>query len=585
MTRQVAAAETIADRYHVVSRIASGGMGEVFRARDAVLGRVVAVKVLPAALAAKPGFVERFRAEAQAAASLSHPNVVQVHDWGDTGSMSYMVMEYVRGRNLREILASSGHLAPRQACEVVIQALRALGAAHERGLVHRDIKPENLLVTLDGIVKVADFGLARAAEGAATTGGLVGTVAYVAPEQVRGGAVDARTDLYAMGCVLYELLTGSQPFEGDPARVLHAHLNEDVPAPSRQQPVVTGELDLVVAKATASQPRDRYPSAGQMLADLERALATVPHAPPISELTQELTSEVVSESQETMVPGRRRKRRVWRVLLTLLVIAGLGVLGYLFRPVRVPDVVRDPYAQAKRTLNLAGLEVELRPRDSDIPRDEVVEVHPEEGRLVRHGRKVLVFVSRGPPEPSRVPGVVGLTEQEAQAALRTSGLQMVVVERKSDRAEAGRVIFQKEQPDQPLAQGAPVSVVVSTGPEFVELANWTGRPLGEAQQALAVAGLTAVPSEVFHDTPTGTILSQDPVVPKIEKGSPVALTVSKGPEPFPIADYKGTACATAKADLEAKGLVVTATCGSNKVIDQDPPPGASVKKGQKVLLY
>ncbi|MGH2687339.1 MAG: PASTA domain-containing protein, partial [Actinomycetota bacterium] len=439
---------------------------------------------------------------------------------------------------------------------------------------------------VDGFVKVGDFGVARAAEGAATTGGLVGTVAYVAPEQVRGDAVDARTDLYAMGCVLYELLTGSQPFEGDAARVLHAHLNEDVPAPSRQQPAVTGDLDLVVAKATASHPRDRYASAGQMLADLERALATLPAAPPISELTQELTSEVLSESQDTMVPGRRRRKgRVWKVLLTLLVVAGLGVLGYLFRPVRVPDVTRDPSAQAKRTLNLAGLEVEQRRVPSDQEKDLVVAVHPDEGRWVRHGRKVLVDVSRGPAEPARVPPVVGMTEQEAMAALRTSGLQMVVVERKSDHAEAGRVIAQKEQPDQRLAQGAPVSVVVSTGPEFVDLANWTGHTLAEAQPALAVAGLTAVPSEVFHDTPVGTILSQDPVVPTIEKGSPIGLVVSKGPEPFQIADYKGTSCATAKADLEAKGLVVTATCGSSKVVDQDPPPGASVKKGQKVLLY
>ncbi|MGH2722244.1 MAG: PASTA domain-containing protein, partial [Actinomycetota bacterium] len=422
--------------------------------------------------------------------------------------------------------------------------------------------------------------------GAATTGGLVGTVAYVAPEQVRGDAVDARTDLYAMGCVLYELLTGSQPFEGDPARVMHAHLNEDVPAPSREQPAVTGELDLVVARATASHPQDRYVSAGQMLADLERALATVPPAPPLSELTQELTSEVVSESQDTMVPGgRRRKGRVWKVLLTLLVVAGLGALGYLFRPVRVPDVVGDPSAQARRTLNLAGLEVELRPADSDLLKDAVMALHPEEGRLVRHGRKVLVDVSRGPPDPARVPAVVGMTEQEAQAALRTSRLQMVVVERKADRAEAGRVIAQKEQPDQPLAQGNPVSVVVSTGPEFVDLADWTGHTLTEAQQGLAVAGLTAVPSEVFHDTPAGTILGQEPKGPKIERGSPVALTVSKGPEPFQIADYKGTPCATAKADLEAKGLVVTATCGQSNVIDQDPPPGASVKKGQKVLLY
>jgi eukaryotic-like serine/threonine-protein kinase len=591
MTRQTAAAETIADRYNVVARIASGGMGEVFRARDTVLGRIVAVKVLPAALAAKPGFVERFRAEAQAAASLSHPNVVQVHDWGDTGAMSYMVMEYVRGRNLREILGTYGNLAPRQACEVVVQALRALGAAHERGLVHRDIKPENILVTLDGIVKVADFGLARAAEGAATTDGLVGTVAYVAPEQVRGDAVDGRADLYAMGCVLYELLTGSQPFEGDPARVLHAHLHEDVPAPSLEQPEAGEELDRVVAKATASQPADRYMSAGQMLADLERALATVPSAPPISELTQELTSEVVAEAQDTMVPGRKRRRRVWKVLLTLLVIAGLGALGYLFRPVRVPNVLSDvrplTFTEARRTLNFAGLEVEQRRVSSDAPKDLVVAVHPEVGKLVRHGRKILLDVSNGPPPPATVPLLRGRTETEAVTLLEQAGL-VPAFKRTTDRARAGTVIDQSAEPDSALRPGTPVTLTISLGPELVDLADWKGHMFPEAEQALAVAGLTAVKTETFHDTPEGTILSQDPIGPKIEKGSPVNFVTSKGPEPFQIADYKGTACSAAKAELEAKGITVTVdggACGQNKVIDQDRPPTATVKKGQTVILY
>jgi serine/threonine-protein kinase len=589
MTRQTAAAETIADRYNVVARIASGGMGEVFRARDTVLGRIVAVKVLPAALAAKPGFVERFRAEAQAAASLSHPNVVQVHDWGDTGAMSYMVMEYVRGRNLREILGTYGNLAPRQACEVVVQALRALGAAHERGLVHRDIKPENILVTLDGVVKVADFGLARAAEGAATTDGLVGTVAYVAPEQVRGDAVDGRADLYAMGCVLYELLTGSQPFEGDPARVLHAHLHENVPAPSLEQPEAGEELDRVVAKATASQPADRYMSAGQMLADLERALATVPSAPPISELTQELTSEVVAEAQDTMVPGRKRRRRVWKVLLTLLVIAGLGALGYVFRPVRVPDVVSRPftYAEAKRTMNFAGLEVQRHRVSSDLPKDQVVAVSPERGSLVRHGRKILLDVSNGPPPPATVPVLRGRTEPEAVALLEQAGL-VPAYKRTTDRAKAGTVIDQSAEPDSALRPGTPVTLTISLGPELVDLADWKGHMFPEAEQALAADGLAAVKTETFHDTPEGTILSQDPLGPKIEKGSPVNFLTSKGPEPFQIADYKGTACTAAKAELEAKGITVTVdggACGENKVIDQDRPPTAPVKKGQTVILY
>ncbi|HEY8199717.1 MAG TPA: PASTA domain-containing protein, partial [Actinomycetota bacterium] len=581
-------------RYHVIARIASGGMGEVLRARDTVLGRIVAVKVLPPSLAARPGFVERFRAEAQAAASLSHPNVVQVHDWGDTGSVSYMVMEHVRGRNLREILASYGRLEPRQACEVVVQALRALGAAHERGLVHRDVKPENVLVTLDGVVKVADFGLARAAPETATTGGLVGTVAYVAPEQVQGGVVDGRTDLYATGCVLYELLTGSQPFEGDPAHVLNEHLHGRVPAPSSEQPEVGEELDRIVARATATAPADRYGSAGQMVADLEKALAALPAAPPVSELTQELTSEVTPEMHETMVPVKRR-RRIGRFLLALLVVAALGGLGFLFRPVRVPAVLDMEGGTARHRLILAGLNVELRQVPSNDPRGAVVDITPEAGTVVRHGRKVLVDVSRGPPAPAVVPLLKGLPYDTAIETIRGAGLVLGNVDRRHAPQPEGTVIDQSLPPGDKQAKGTTVALAVSTGPEYVALPDWRGRPLAAVQQALRGLGLTAAPvTEVWNDAAAGTVLTQDPVgVPQIAKGSQLTFTVSKGPEPFQIADYKGQTCVAAKADLESKGIAVTvsdtsnsnAACGPNKVIDQSPPPTALIKKGATVTLY
>ena len=399
---QTTATEIIAGRYRVAARIGSGGMGEVFRARDQVLGRTVAVKVLPQELAARPGFVERFRAEAQAAARLSHPNAVQVHDWGSSDGSYFMVMEYVRGRTLREVLSARGRLQPAQAAAVLGQLLGALEAAHASGLVHRDVKPENVLLTAAGDVKVTDFGISRMAEagvplgqkgtgvplrhgrtgvplghgrtgvplghgrtgvplghgrtgvpGGQTSSDLLGTASYVSPEQIRGEPVDARADLYAAGCVLYELLCGAPPFEGNVAHVLHEHLTGRVPDPSVEVPEAA-PLDAVVAKSTEAEPAARYPSAAAMRTALAEAAASLPEAPRLSELASEITSRVVTETQETMVsPLPRRRRRRWPLLVAVLLVlvAGTGVV--MLRP--VPRVTGLRQAQAVAKLRAARL--------------------------------------------------------------------------------------------------------------------------------------------------------------------------------------------------------------------------------------
>src|SRR4249920_4109948 len=260
MTQQVASADgrghtlvSLDGRCHVLERIAAGGMGEVFRAHDAVLAREVAIKVLHRSLAADPGFVDRFRREARAAATLNHPNIVAVYDWGAVDGIYYMVMEFVRGRAARELLNRYGKLEPAQAAELLRQTLLALEAAHAQGIVHRDIKPENILVTTGGTVKVADFGLARAyADGKATqAGGVQGTVQYLSPEQIRGEPADPRSDLYSLGIVTYELLTGRLPFTGETAMsIAYKHLSHRVPAPSSAIPSVPTDVDAFVASAT-----------------------------------------------------------------------------------------------------------------------------------------------------------------------------------------------------------------------------------------------------------------------------------------------------------------------------------------------
>jgi len=335
---------TVDGRYQIIARIAAGGMGEVFHAHDSVLAREVAIKVLHPGLASERAFIDRFRREARAAANLSHPNIVQVHDWGERDGTSFMVMEYIRGPNLRELLTARGRLMPAQVAEVELQILAALDHAHRRGIVHRDVKPENALLTPEGVVKVADFGLAHALAEARITqapGTVTGTVQYLAPEQIRGEPADPRTDLYALGVVTYELLTGRPPFNAETAMaVAYKHLSEQVAAPSDWAPDVPEKLDRIVLAATAKDPDDRPLSAADMRADLVAVVGSLPSVPRLSELAAATPARddgvIVDLSRATTVsipqvvsprrgqhraPARRRRRWPWVVLSVLLVLA------------------------------------------------------------------------------------------------------------------------------------------------------------------------------------------------------------------------------------------------------------------------
>jgi beta-lactam-binding protein with PASTA domain len=596
--------ESVGGRYRIVGRIASGGMGTVFRAKDGVLGRTVALKVLPAELAVRPGFVERFRAEAQAAARLSHPNVVQVHDWGESDSVSFMVMEHVRGRNLREILASRVTLEPRQAAEVVLGVLAALGAAHERGLVHRDVKPENILVTVEGAVKVTDFGIARLAEAGVTSGELMGTVAYIAPEQIRGEAVDGRADLYSTGCLLYELLCGSPPFGGDVGRILHQHLTSRVPPPSTERPEAAA-LDRVVSRATDPEAGDRYPGVAEMRADLEAVLEGLPAAPPLAELATELTSEVPVGALDTVVAAPRAsagrgpgalwaRRRRWLLAVVATVVAALAGTGYLLRPgalwARVPDVSGLARAAAEERIAGAGLGVAgSRTVASDAPPGEVVGSRPGPGGLLRQGRGVVLIVSRG-PDLADVPRLVGVGRGEAEELVRSAGLIVGEVRTQHAPEPPGTVLDQEPRPGKVRTQ-TPVNLVVSAGPELLAVPEVVGGRFEEAQAALREAGFGVARSDAFHEAPAGTVVDQAPKPGEsLERGGSVRLLVSKGPEPFAMPDVGGKTCAEAKRLLESLGLAVTVQsrgqgCSSNVVQGQDPLPGAMVRKDQEATLY
>ena len=602
---QTTATEIIAGRYRVAARIGAGGMGEVFRARDQVLGRTVAVKVLPQELAARPGFVERFRAEAQAAARLSHPNAVQVHDWGSSEGSYFMVMEYVRGRTLREALAARGRLQPAQAAAVLGQLLAALEAAHASGLVHRDVKPENILLTATGDVKVTDFGISRLVEagvplgkkgagvpGRQTSSDLLGTASYVSPEQIRGDPVDARTDLYAAGCVLYELLCGAPPFEGNVAHVLHEHLTGRVPAPSVEVPEAA-PLDAVVARSTEADPAARYPSAAAMRTALAEAGASLPDAPPLSELASEITSMVVTETQETMVsPLARRRRRRWPLLVAVLLVLAVGAGAVMLRP--VPSVTGLRQAQAVARLHAARLRSRVGTAfDDTVPAGTVIRAHPpfSIGPFGLRGSTVRLTVSLG-PDLRQVPLVEGQTLAAARQAIQAARLPDPVVTEDFNPAPKGTVV-QQLPPPQAVRPGTPITLKVSKGPEMVAVpAVVSGTAYPAASATLTAAGLSAVRQETYNDAPAETVLGQAPVAgTSVPKGSAVTLTVSIGPQPFAMPNVAGGAtCAAAKAQLEALGLVVTVkspsgTCSTNPVLLQNPPAGPPVRKGDAATLY
>ena len=598
----------------MVERIAAGGMGEVFRAHDAVLAREVAIKVLHRSLAGDPQFVDRFRREARAAAGLAHPNIVGVYDWGAVDGVYYMVMEYVRGPSVRHLLNEQGRLQPAQAADVLRQSLLALGHAHQEGFVHRDMKPENLLVTNDGIVKVADFGLARAyADGRVTQAGAVtGTVQYLAPEQIRGEPADPRSDLYSLGIVAYELLTGKLPFTGETAMaVAYKHLSDRVPAPSSVVPELPAELDGFVAAATDRDRELRPESADVMRMDLDAIAHQLPAARGLAGLVDEIppitveggeTTEVGVRLETAAVPRmerRRRRRRILKravaaiLLVALLAGAAWGTWTYAIpHTARVPALRGDPVDDAVTRLHALGFEVRLLEGEfhATMPEGRVLKILPRPGTEREVGTTISVLPSKGPP-PVQVPNVEGRLLPKARAAIVDVGLEVREVRHRfDDEVGAGRVIAVRPS-KAVLPLGTSVTLVVSDGPQPVPVPNVAGTPETKAVDTLAAAGFDVVIEETFsNQVKKGRAIGTDPAAAtELQPGETVVLTVSLGPEFFASPDFIGMSVDEAKALAEQAGLEVTAlpvpgSSGGN-IVSQLPPPGTRVRYGSTITVY
>ena len=619
-------------RYRILRKLGSGGMANVYLAEDEELGRRVAIKILNDRHANDDQFVERFRREAKNAAGLSHPNIVSIYDRGEAEGTYYIAMEYLEGRSLKERIVAEGPLPIASAIEIARQILRAVGFAHRRQIVHRDIKPHNVLLVQDGPgdgderFKVTDFGISRTATSQMTeAGSIVGTAQYLSPEQARGAPVDQRSDIYSVGIVLFELLTGQLPFTGEtPLEIAMKHLSEIPKAPSELRPEIPTDLDMIVLRALAKDPTDRFESAEEM----ERELARVAGGGGVTTETAEAATAVLAgaglaEAAPTMISRRpvvapretyddhyydyeeppRRRRPLWPWLLAILLAAGAIVAGFYVwdriqdelnatKPVAVPLVegMRKPLAE--KAIRDAGLKPRAINRSHlTVPVGEVFAQDPDAGERIQKGNAVRIFVSTGKPRVN-VPDVLGAREADAIATIRAAGLIPNPVEIFSDDPQ-GSVIAQDPKGGTSIVRGSTVRINISKGQQTTGLPNVIGLSYDSAADQLRRAGFTPSRKDVDSSEPKGTVIGMDPSPGSLQPpGTKVTVTVSKGQATSAIPDVTGIDEASAQATLENEGWKVSIRDTPTEdpaedgiVLDQAPSAGEQAKPGAKVTLF
>jgi eukaryotic-like serine/threonine-protein kinase len=611
-------------RYKIVRKLGTGGMANVYLAEDQELGRRVAIKILDDRHASDDQFVERFRREAQNAAGLSHPNIVSIYDRGEAEGTYYIAMEYLDGRSLKELIVSRGPAPINVAIDYTRQILAALRFAHRNGIVHRDIKPHNVLVDSDGRLKVTDFGIARAGASEMTeAGSIVGTAQYLSPEQAKGTAVDARSDIYSAGVVLYELLTGKVPFTGDTAvEIAMRHLSAVPEPPSSLREDVPHELDMVVLRALAKDPEDRYQTAEEMDAELDRVSRGLPVSAETEEAATMILTGGVNPLDATSVlrpsSGARppvyaptpvyyeepppHRRALWPWLLALVLLAGAGIAGwYVYRqvesqlnttkPIAVPYVVgsREPQAFAK--VKAGGLTpVISRHFSTAQPETYVYDQNPKAGNRIDRGNQVTIYVSEGPPK-TLVPDVRGQSSLQAVQALNNAHLKANPVSISSNNP-ADTVLAQDPAAGKKVKQGTVVRINVSKGPQPVTIPDVTGQTFNQASAQLTSQGFQVARSDVDSTQPATTVLAESPAPgTSAPKGSTVTLTVSKGPTTTVVPDVTNQDPSTAAATLQASGFTVSQTQQDvtdpnldQIVVDQNPKGGSQAKQGAAITI-
>ncbi|MFI6497425.1 Stk1 family PASTA domain-containing Ser/Thr kinase [Nonomuraea typhae] len=629
-------------RYRIESRIARGGMATVYLALDVRLDRTVALKVMHRSLAEDPAFVRRFIGEAKSVASLSHPNVVHVFDQGTDGDVVYLSMEYVPGRTLRDILRERGRLPAREALEIMIPVLAALGAAHQAGMVHRDVKPENVLLTDDGRVKVVDFGLARAIEATnqTRTGVMIGTIGYMSPEQVTTGGADVRSDVYAAGIMLFELVTGQQPYDGEtPMSVAYRHVHDSVPPPSRLVPETPPLIDTLVLHATARDPQDRPADATAMLVSAVDAHRMLPrhtsppyaggsgaHAAPGPQaasgahpatapgphaaghtLIQPRAGLHASPPEPPRPRGKGFKPNWFLIVLSVVMVAAVALTGAYFsqaRYVKVPDLVGknlDVAIGNARGLGFVVTTAQGR-NDEKVGKGLVLATDPVAGAELEEGSTLTLVPSLGPKRVT-VPKTQGMGEADARAAIAAAGLQVGAV-RRVENLEVPRSTVIRSSPEvgEQVKEGSKVGLFVSAG---LIMPDVSGMPKDEAVAYLGERGFPVQVNEVADDAEPCTVIAQSPKAKsEVDKTTPAQLTVSRcgdfldwfrngdneardDTEFRIVPQVIGKTVRDAQSELVAQGFKVRVRnlLGGDVVRFQRPAPLSERPPGSQVLLW
>jgi len=615
-------------RYEIVRPIARGGMAEVYLARDQLLDRPVALKVLFPELSIDRSFVERFRREAQAAANLSHPNIVSVYDWGEEDGTYFIVMEFVDGRPLSTVIRSEGPLLADRAAAIGADVAAALSFAHRNGVVHRDVKPGNVLIDADENVKVADFGIARAKntdENLTQTGAVMGTASYFSPEQAQGLVVDARSDVYSLGVVLYEMVTGAPPFSGDnPVTIAYKHVQEVPEAPRLRVPAIPIAFEAIVLQTLAKDPADRYATAEELRADLLRyqqggdVFAVPPPAAAVPEATTVVRSVEgatrVNRSTRampgTVVPGQAgaddvRGRTGAYVGLLVGMLVALAVLLFLLGKtlgvfggdtgasrIVLPSVVGQPAEQAVRTLKALGFKVRTDLEDSEKDANVVFDQEPAAETKVDKGSPVTLKVSRG-ARPVEIPSVVGEDEADAISLLESLDFKVESTQQPDDDQPVGKVILQDPKPSTPAPKGSTVTITVSTGKPKVDVPDVVGKDATAAADDIVNAGLRVrTVNEPSTTIEKGKVIRTDPSAgASVDKGSAVTLSVSSGVEAAQVPNVIGKRQDEATAALQTLGftvkvenVVVLSDADDGRVLEQNPTGGTDAPKGSTVTI-
>jgi eukaryotic-like serine/threonine-protein kinase len=608
-------------RYRIMRKLGTGGMANVYLAEDQELGRRVAIKILDDRHASDEQFIERFRREAKNAAGLSHPNIVSIYDRGEAEGTYYIAMEYLDGRSLKELIVSRGAAPVNIAIDYARQTLAAVRFAHRHGIVHRDIKPHNVLVDAEGRLKVTDFGIARAGGSQMTeAGSIIGTAQYLSPEQAKGAPVDQTSDLYSVGVVLYELLTGVVPFTGDtPVEIAMKHLSAKPEPPSAKRSDIPRDLDLIVLRALAKDPAERYQSAEEMDADLAR----VQRGASVSPATEEAATAIISRpviAPPTAVTQLRQtipyappaayydydepRRRAWWPWLLALLFVGAAVVGGYFLYNQIQEQLSG--AKSVRVENYRGLrEINavqkirgiglvpnvIRQPSETVPETYVFRQDPQPGAKTNKGNQVTIYVSSGKPQVT-VPNVVGFTDvADAVSRIKDAQLDAKVV-RVDSNEPADKVLDQTPNGSTSVDQGSVVTLKVSKGPQPIAVPNVVGESFDSANSQLLAAGFAVAKREVDSSEPANTVVAQHPSANTSQApGTTITLSVSKGPKTTGVPDVTSQQQSDAISTLRASGFNVrvvsqdtTDATQDGIVLNQNPAGGSQAKPGQTVTI-